>query len=130
MQGHGVLCPKRASRVYTQLRNCEIFEVCKIFEILCPNFTQYTLPILGGVSNGRGGKHYTLYSTHYTFVAETCQFAVAPYNKYVVNYITIPANGELVLDANKLSEFADKVDDAGYLYIRFLTEKEGKLTVE
>lgn len=31
---------------------------------LCPNFTQYTLPILGGVSNGRGGKHYTLHTIH------------------------------------------------------------------
>lgn len=66
----------------------------------------------------------------HTFVAETCQFAVAPYNKYVVNYVAIPAQGKLVLDAATLAAFADKVDDAGYLYIRFLTEKEGTLTIK
>ena len=66
----------------------------------------------------------------HTFIAETCQFAVAPYNKYVVNYIAIPTNGELVLDAETLAKFADKVDDAGYLYVRFLTEKQGTITVQ
>ena len=66
----------------------------------------------------------------HTFIAETCQFAVAPYNKYVVNYIAIPASGELVLDAETLAKFADKVDDAGYLYVRFLTEKQGTITVQ
>ena len=66
----------------------------------------------------------------HTFVAETCQFAVAPYNKYVLNYVAIPAQGKVVLDAATLAAFADKVDDAGYLYIRFLTEKEGTLTIK
>ena len=65
----------------------------------------------------------------HTFVAETCEFAVAPYNRYVVNYIPVSANGNFVLDAATLATFADKVDDAGYLYIRFLTEKEGILSV-
>lgn len=66
----------------------------------------------------------------HTFIAETCQFAVAPYSKYVVNYVVVPATDEYLLDVATLKQFADKVDDAGYLYIRFLTEKEGKLTVE
>ena len=65
----------------------------------------------------------------HTFIAETCQFAVAPYNRYVVDYVAIPANGEFVLDVETLSAFADKVDEDGYLYIRFLTEKEGNLSV-
>ena len=65
----------------------------------------------------------------HTFIAETCQFAVAPYNKYVVDYIAIPANEEFVLDVATLSAFAGKVDEDGYLYIRFLTEKEGTLSV-
>lgn len=65
----------------------------------------------------------------HTFIAETCQFAVAPYNKYVVDYIAIPTNGEFVLDVATLSAFAGKVDEDGYLYIRFLTEKEGNLSV-
>ncbi|MBO5728629.1 MAG: hypothetical protein J6R43_02185 [Paludibacteraceae bacterium] len=65
----------------------------------------------------------------HTFVAETCEFAVAPYNRYVVNYAVVPANGEYVLDAATLSKYADKVDADGYLYIRFLTEKQGTLSV-
>lgn len=65
----------------------------------------------------------------HTFVAETCEFAVAPYNRYVVNYIPVSANGNFVLDVATLATFADKVDNAGYLYIRFLTEKEGTLLV-
>ena len=92
------------------------------FTVYCINYAEW---VNKNITFGWSGEE----SLH-TFVAETCQFAVAPYNKYVVNYITIPANGELVLDAAKLSEFADKVDNAGYLYIRFLTEKPGTLTVE
>ena len=92
------------------------------FTVYCINYAEWVNKNITFRWSGEESLH--------TFVAETCQFAVAPYNKYVVNYITIPANGELVLDAAKLSEFADKVDDAGYLYIRFLTGKEGKLTVE
>ena len=66
----------------------------------------------------------------HTFVAETCEFAVAPYNKYVHAYVSVPAEGSAVLDAAKLAEMAAYVDDAGYLYIRFLTEKEGVLEVK
>ena len=66
----------------------------------------------------------------HTFVAETCEFAVAPYNKYVHAYVSVPAEGAAVLDAAKLAEMAAYVDEDGYLYIRFLTEKEGVLTVK
>lgn len=66
----------------------------------------------------------------HTFVAETCEFAVAPYNKYVHAYVSIPTEGVAVLDAAKLAEMAAYVDEDGYLYIRFLTEKEGVLTVK
>lgn len=66
----------------------------------------------------------------HTFVAETCEFAVAPYNKYVVNYVVVLSNDEYVLDMATLTNFADKVDADGYLYIRFLTEKQGILIVQ
>ena len=66
----------------------------------------------------------------HTFVAETCEFAVAPYNKYVHAYVSVPARGAAVLDAAKLAEMAAYVDEDGYLYIRFLTEKEGVLEVK
>ena len=66
----------------------------------------------------------------HTFVAETCEFAVAPHNKYVHAYVTVPAEGVAVIDATKLAEMASYVDEDGYLYIRFLTEKEGVLIVK
>ena len=66
----------------------------------------------------------------HTFVAETCEFAVAPYNKYVHVYEAVVAGGTTVLDAARLATLAEYVDEDGYLYIRFLTEKEGVLEVK
>ena len=66
----------------------------------------------------------------HTFAAEQCEFAVAPYNKYVIEYFAIPAKGMVVIDSSVLSSMAGRVDAGGYLYIRFLTEKEGVLEVK
>ena len=63
----------------------------------------------------------------HTFVAETCEFALAPYNRYVHAYVPIPAQGDWVLDMNALAPY---VDEDGYLYVRFLTEFEGTLRVK
>ena len=64
----------------------------------------------------------------HTFVAETCEFAVAPHNKYV--HVYVPVQGENTLDAAAMAELAAYVDEDGFLYIRFLTENEGVLTVK
>lgn len=66
----------------------------------------------------------------HTFVAETCTFAVAPYNKYVHVYVPVPAQGETLWTMAQLADLAAFVDEDGYLYIRFLTEQEGVLTVK
>lgn len=66
----------------------------------------------------------------HTFVAETCVFALAPYNRYVLAYVPVPANGDLVLDAALLAAMEEYVDEDGFLYIRFLTKSEGTLTVQ
>ena len=63
----------------------------------------------------------------HTFVAETCVFALAPYNKYVHAYVPVPAQGDSALDMEALAAY---VDEDGYLYVRFLTEFEGVLTVD
>ena len=63
----------------------------------------------------------------HTFVAETCVFALAPYNKYVHAYVPVPAQGDSVLDMEALAPY---VDEDGYLYVRFLTEFEGVLTID
>ena len=62
----------------------------------------------------------------HTFVAETCEFALAPYNRYVHAYVPVPAQGDWVLDMDALAPY---VDEDGYLYVRFLTEFEGTLKV-
>ena len=62
----------------------------------------------------------------HTFVAETCVFALAPYNKYVHAYVPVPAQSDSALDMEALAPY---VDEDGYLYVRFLTEFEGVLTV-
>lgn len=64
------------------------------------------------------------------FIAETCTFAVAPYNKYVHVYVPVPAQGEYSITPVAMAALAEFVDEDGYLYLRFLTEKEGVLTVE
>lgn len=66
----------------------------------------------------------------HTFVAETCAFALAPYNRYVLAYVPVPANGDLVLDAALLAAMEEYVDEDGFLYVRFLTKSEGTLTVQ
>lgn len=66
----------------------------------------------------------------HTFVAETCEFAVAPYNKYVHAYVSVPAEGALAMTKAMLADMAEFVDEDGYLYVRFLTEQEGVLTVK
>ena len=66
----------------------------------------------------------------HTFVAETCAFALAPYNRYVLAYIPVPAQGNIVLDTAQLAAMEEYVSEDGFLYIRFLTKEEGVLTVE
>jgi hypothetical protein len=92
-------------------------------------FTVYRINYNEWVATGATLTWTSLEPLH-TFVAETCEFAVAPYNKYVHAYVSVPAEGVAVLDAAKLAEMAAYVDEDGYLYIRFLTEKEGVLTVK
>ena len=72
------------------------------------------------VWTGKGALH--------TFVAKDCEFAVAIYHKDVVNYTEVPAEGNVILSKAILAPLAQYVDADGYLYVRFLTEKEGQLT--
>ena len=65
----------------------------------------------------------------HTFVAERCEFAVAPYNKYVIEFVTIPAQGTVVITPSMIASMAGRLDESGYLFVRFLTEKEGVLTI-
>ena len=43
-------------------------------------------------------------------------------------YEEVPSQGNVVLNKDILFSLAGKVDEDGYLYVRFLTEFEGVLT--
>ena len=45
-------------------------------------------------------------------------------------YVPVSAQGETLWTAAQWADLATFVDEDGYLYLRFLTEKEGVLTVE
>ena len=92
-------------------------------------FTIYTIDYDAWMSSG-ATLVWTGEEPLHTFAAEQCEFAVAPYNKYVIEYFAIPAKGMVVIDSSILSSMAGRVDAGGYLYIRFLTEKEGVLEVK
>lgn len=92
-------------------------------------FTVYSIKYADWLANG-ASLTWSGAEVLHTFVAETCEFFVAPYNKYVHAYIGVPATGNVLLDPAALENLAEYVDENGYLYIRFLTEKEGVLTVK
>ena len=92
-------------------------------------FTVYSIKYADWLANG-ASLTWSGPEVLHTFVAETCEFFVAPYNKYVHAYVGVPATGNVLLDPAALENLAEYVDENGYLYIRFLTEKEGLLTVK
>ena len=64
----------------------------------------------------------------HTFVAEDCVFAVAKAHIDVVNYTEVPADGQVILSKEILSDLAQHSRE-GFLYVRFATEFEGELTI-
>ena len=92
-------------------------------------FTIYRINYTAWVATG-ATLSWTGVEPLHTFVAETCEFAVAPYNKYVHAYVSVPAEGALAMTKAMLADMAEFVDEDGYLYVRFLTEQEGVLTVK
>jgi hypothetical protein len=47
----------------------------------------------------------------------------------VIELVTVPAQGVVVITPAMIASMAGQVDESGYLYVRFLTEKEGVLTI-
>ena len=64
----------------------------------------------------------------YVFIAKVADFAVAVHHKNVVKFIEIPAEGSVVLPKSEVQALNRYATEEGYLYVRFLTEKEGVLT--
>ena len=66
----------------------------------------------------------------YVFIAKSKDFALTPYNRYVIHYEEIAAGGSWVLTKEQMASWAAHADADGQLYVRFLTEFEGELIVK
>ena len=66
----------------------------------------------------------------YVFIAKSKDFALTPYNRYVIHYEEIAAGGSWVLTKEQMASWAAHADADGQLYVRFLTEFEGTLRVK
>ena len=66
----------------------------------------------------------------YVFIAKTKDFALTPYNRYVIHYEEIAAGGSWVLTKEQMASWAAHADADGQIYVRFLTEFEGELIVK
>ena len=66
----------------------------------------------------------------YVFIAKSKDFALTPYNRYVIHYEEIAAGGSWVLTKEQMASWAAYADADGQIYVRFLTEFEGTLRVK
>lgn len=66
----------------------------------------------------------------YVFIAKSKDFALTPYNRYVIHYEEIAAGGSWVLTKEQMASWAAHTDADGQIYVRFLTEFEGELIVK
>lgn len=66
----------------------------------------------------------------YVFIAKSKDFALTPYNRYVIHYEEIVAGGSWVLTKEQMASWAAHADADGQIYVRFLTEFEGELIVK
>ena len=75
--------------------------------------------------------HWGGTSPLYVFIASENDFALTPYNRYVLHYEEIAASGDWVLTAAQMASWAQHAAAAGgKVYVRFLTEFEGELTTK
>ncbi len=68
-----------------------------------------------------------------SYFAETCEFALQPTDEHVVLYHEFVVGSEggdiFTITAEEMNKFADRVDEDGYLYVRFYANTPGSLLV-
>lgn len=73
--------------------------------------------------------HWQGASPLHIFVAKEEVHNLTPYNRHVLHYEMIPAGEEWILTKEQMAAWeAEATAAGGKLYVRFLTEKEGRLT--
>ena len=65
----------------------------------------------------------------HVFIAKEKVYNLTPYNRHVLHYEMIPAGEEWILTKEQMAAWeAEATAAGGKLYVRFLTEKDGRLT--
>ena len=65
----------------------------------------------------------------HVFVAKEEIYNLTPFNRYVLHYEVVPAGEEWVVTKEQMAAWeAEATAAGGKLYVRFLTEKDGRLT--
>lgn len=63
------------------------------------------------------------------FIGDTCSFAANKNDSHVVDNKAITKNGSWTILAADLAEYEDRVDEDGFLYIRFNPQAAGTMTI-
>lgn len=63
------------------------------------------------------------------FIGDNCSFAANRNDSHVVDYQAITRNGSWTILAADLAEYEERVDEDGFLYIRFNTTAAGTMTI-
>ena len=63
------------------------------------------------------------------FIGDNCTFPTTKNNVHVIDNKTIAKNGTWVINADDLADHAERVDEDGYLYVRFNPGAQGTMTV-
>ena len=67
-------------------------------------------------------------SRMYTYIGDTCSFAMSSTNAHVIHYENFSRKGSRLVDAETVKSWKEFVDADGYLYARFNPNTAGKLT--
>jgi hypothetical protein len=66
------------------------------------------------------------YSTLPTYFADACEFTLSSSNSHVMTYKNIKAKGSYVATTSVMSEWASRVDEDGFVYVRFNPNNQGR----
>ncbi len=63
-----------------------------------------------------------------TYIADDCSFTLAQNNSHVLQYANVNPKGSFTISAETVASWASRVDNEGYLYVRFNPTNQGSVT--
>ena len=65
----------------------------------------------------------------YIYFGDTCTFAMSKTNEHVVHYVYLGSADTYDISAETIDTWKDRVDEYGYLYVRFNPNNAGYMTL-